>query len=150
MDSCFPCTSIQGLSLWVYHILSLFTASSMSTLVFLFPFSHCYHALGSHYALASLEVFVENVQTISTHVGQVFLQLVLLLAYHVYHHFGLNPLYGHKSNATYASLQRLFAEHVFFCRPTFYTIQHSRSNSLLVNLSFSLCGTLLSYRMPDA
>jgi hypothetical protein len=49
----------------------------------------------------SPEVSVAHVQTISTGVGQAFLQLVLPLAFHVYHRSKLDPLYGHKSNATY-------------------------------------------------
>jgi hypothetical protein len=66
--------------------------------------------LRSPYALVSLEVFAEHVQIISISVEQAFLQLVLLLAYHVYHHFGLDPfLYGHKSNATYTFSQHLSA-----------------------------------------
>jgi hypothetical protein len=65
----------------------------MSTSVFLS--SHCYRVLGSHYTLVPLEVSVEHVQTISTDVGQAFLQLVLLIGYHVYHHSGLKHfLYG--------------------------------------------------------
>jgi hypothetical protein len=31
----------------------------------------------------------------------IFLYLVLPIAYHVYYHFGLDPLYDHKFNATY-------------------------------------------------
>jgi hypothetical protein len=41
---------------------------------------------------------------------QSFLQLVLPIAYHVYHHFELDPfLYGHKLNTTYAFPQHIFA-----------------------------------------
>jgi hypothetical protein len=48
-------------------------------------------------------------------VGRVFLQLVLPLAYHVYHRLRLDRfLHGHKSNATYIFLQHLSAEHVIF------------------------------------
>jgi hypothetical protein len=83
----------------------------MSTLLFLCLPSYCYHVLGSHYALGS----VGHVQTILAGVGQAFLQLVLTLAYHIYHHSKLNLfLYGHKSNATYTFLQHLSIEcHLF-------------------------------------
>jgi hypothetical protein len=37
-----------------------------------------------------LEVSIGHVQTISIDVGQVFLQLVLLVIYHVYHHSELD------------------------------------------------------------
>jgi hypothetical protein len=36
-------------------------------------------------------------------IEQTFLWLVLLLAHHIYHHYGLEPLlYGHKPSETYA------------------------------------------------
>jgi hypothetical protein len=55
---------------------------------------------------------VGYVQTISTGVGQVFLQLVLPLSYYVYHRSELDFfLYVHKSNITYVFLP---IEHVFF------------------------------------
>jgi hypothetical protein len=89
----------------------------MSNLFFIFLFSHCYHTLGCHYTLAPLEVFVGYVQTISINVGQAFLQLVLPLAYIVYHYFRLDPfLYGHKSNKTDAFPQ---SNMLSFCRPIF-------------------------------
>ena len=70
--------------------------------------SYYHRALGFHYALVPLAVSVGHVQTISASVGQAFLQLVLSLAYHVYHHFELDPsLYARKSNATCAFLQDL-------------------------------------------
>ena len=72
-------------------------------------------SLEFHYALVSLEVSVGHVQTISTGVGQAFLQLVLPLIYHVYHHSKLDPfLYDHKSNATYVFPRHLAVEHVVF------------------------------------
>jgi hypothetical protein len=95
--------AVHSLTLWVYPMLPILFLLSIpvSTLVFPFLSSHCYRALGYHYALAPLEVFVGHVQTISTDVVQVFLQLVLPLGYHIYHHSGLNPfLYDYKSNAT--------------------------------------------------
>jgi hypothetical protein len=56
----------------------------MSTLAFPCLFSHFIVVSDGH------------VQTIPTSVKQVFLQLVLFLAYHVYHRFSLDPfLYGH-------------------------------------------------------
>jgi hypothetical protein len=65
--------------------------------------------------LVPLEVSIRNIKTISPGIGQAFLQLVLTLAYHVYHHLGLDPfLYGHKSNATYAFSQHLSSEQVIF------------------------------------
>lgn len=45
------------------------------------------------HTLASLEVFIEHVQIISTGVEQVFLQLVLPLPYHLYHCLYLIPSY---------------------------------------------------------
>jgi hypothetical protein len=78
----------------------------MSSSVFLFLSSHYYRALASDYALAPLKVSVEHVQSISTNVGQVFLQMVLPLAYYLYHHFGFDSLYGHKSNAIYVLIGR--------------------------------------------
>jgi hypothetical protein len=77
MDSCFPCTSIQGH--WAYFILSNLNLLPLSLLtsVFLFLFSYCYRAIGSHYAWVPLEVSDGHVQTISTDVEQSFLQLVL-------------------------------------------------------------------------
>ena len=71
-------------------------------------FSYYHHALGYHYELVHLAVFVGHVQTISAGVEQVFLQLALSLGYHVYHHFKLDPfLCARKSNATNAFLQHL-------------------------------------------
>jgi hypothetical protein len=46
--------------------------------------------LGSHYALAHLEVSIGHVQTILIDAEQAFLHLVLPLAYHVYHYSGLD------------------------------------------------------------
>ena len=72
-------------------------------------------ALGFHYAPVPLEVSVGHVQTISTGVGQAFLQLMLPLIYHVYHRSELDPfLYDRKSNATYAFPRHLTVEHVIF------------------------------------
>jgi hypothetical protein len=60
-------------------------------------------------------VSIRHIQTISTDVGQVFLQLVPPLAYHVYHHSELGPfLYDHKSNITYAFPQHLNVEQFNF------------------------------------
>jgi hypothetical protein len=62
-----------------------------------------------------LEVVFGHVQTISTYVEKVFIQLVLSLSYNICHHSGLDPiLYGHKSNARYTILQHLYIEHVVF------------------------------------
>ena len=58
-----------------------------------------------------LEVCVENIQIISTSVGQAFIHLVLPIAYHVYHRSRLDSLYSHKSNVAYEFLQNLSAEH---------------------------------------
>lgn len=55
--------------------------------------SHCCRALGFHYAFAPLKISVRHVQTISTDIGQVSLQLVLSLAYHVYQHSASIPSY---------------------------------------------------------
>jgi hypothetical protein len=88
------------LNLWLYPILSSvpLLPLSMLTLIFLFLSSHYYRILGSHYTLTPLEVLVGHVQIILTDVGQTFLQLVLSLAYHVYHYSGFDPfLYVHKS-----------------------------------------------------
>jgi hypothetical protein len=58
----------------------------------------------------SLEISVEQIISIS--VGQVFLQLVLPLDYHVYHSSGLGSfLYDYKSITTYTFSQYLCAEH---------------------------------------
>jgi hypothetical protein len=74
------------LNLWIHFIFfkSLSSASShvnFSLSLPLFP-------LLSHIRIplyTPMEVFVGHVQTISTNVGQTFLQLVLPLTYHVYH-----------------------------------------------------------------
>jgi hypothetical protein len=66
----------------------------MLTLVFLCLFSHCYCGLGPHYTLVPLEVSIRHVQTISSNIQQVFLQLMVHLAYHVYH-CRLNLFYAH-------------------------------------------------------
>jgi hypothetical protein len=51
-------------------------------------------------------------------VVQAFLQLVLPLAYHIYHHLDFDSfLYGHKFNTTCAFLQHLSVEHVVFLWP---------------------------------
>jgi hypothetical protein len=131
MDSCFTFSSIEG---WIFgyiasfQVKSHFTVSSHVNLIFLFLSSYYYRTLGSHYILAPLEVSVGHVQTISTDVGQTFLQLVLPLAYdvgqaflqlvlplayHVYHHFRLDPfLYGqhniHNSTTLICWTYRLF------------------------------------------
>ena len=70
----------------VYSIFSgfLLLLLLISISAFLFLFFHCYCALGSHYTLVSLEVFIRYVQIISIIVGKAFLQLVLPLAYHIY------------------------------------------------------------------
>jgi hypothetical protein len=99
----------------VYSIISslILLPLSMSTLIFPCLSSHCYLRL--HYTLVLLEVSDRHVQTISTYVAQVFLQLVLHLAYLVYHRSTLDPfLYGNKSNVTYTFPQHLFVEHVVF------------------------------------
>jgi hypothetical protein len=64
--------SYSRLNLWVYStISSLFLLPiTMSTSVFSCLSSHCYCALGYHYALVPLKDFVVHVQTISTSVGQ--------------------------------------------------------------------------------
>jgi hypothetical protein len=86
----------------------------MSTSVFPCLSSHYYRVLEFYYMLVPLEVSIRNIKTISPGIGQPF-QLVLTLAYHVYHHFGLDTfLYGHKSNATYAFSQHLSSEQVIF------------------------------------
>jgi hypothetical protein len=96
--------SYSRLNLWVYSLSRLlllpllnFGPSCLSI--------HFYHALGSHYAMVSLEVSVGHVQTISIGFGRAFLQLLLHLAYHIYHRSRLDPFYGHKSSATYTFLQ---------------------------------------------
>jgi hypothetical protein len=89
----------------------------MSTLAFLS--SHCYHALVSHYTLASLEVSIGHVQTISTDVGQSFLQLVLPLVYHVYHICLIK-----RANARKLEFQRYYAQ-VLFSRYSSVTYIHS-------------------------
>jgi hypothetical protein len=87
----------------------------MSILVFSNLSFHYYRVLRSHCALVPLEVSIGHVQTITTDVGQAFLQLVLHLAYHVHHLSGLDPfLSGHRSNTTYTFPQHLFVEHVNF------------------------------------
>jgi hypothetical protein len=116
-------------------LLRLLISTSALSCMPLFPLlSH----LSISLALVPLEVSVGHVQTISNGVGleQAFLHLVLSLAYQVYHRYELNPLYGHKSNATYAFPQNLSVEHDVFCRPTFYTIQNSRSNRHTIELDF--------------
>jgi hypothetical protein len=117
-----------------HHFKSSFTTLFISTLVFLCLSSHYRRALalGCHYALVPLEVFVGHVQiisigvgyvqtisigvgyvqTISIGVGQVFLQLVVPLVYHVYHCSRLNYfLYDHKSNTIYTFSRHLSIEH---------------------------------------
>jgi hypothetical protein len=62
-----------------------------------------------------MEISVGHAQTTSTDVGQAFLQLVLPVAYHIYHRPELDPfMYGQKSNTTYAVLQHLYIKHVVF------------------------------------
>ena len=79
------------------------------------PQNSYYPGLGFHYAPVPLEVSVGHVQTISTGVGQAFLQLVLPLIYHVYHRFELDPfLYDRKSNAKDEFSRHLSIEHVVF------------------------------------
>jgi hypothetical protein len=95
-----------------HHLKSYLLPFSMSTLAFYYISSYYYHTLGFHYTRVSLEVSIGHVQTISTGVGQTFLQLVLSLAYHTYCRFRLDTLYGHKSSATYAFSQHLAAEYV--------------------------------------
>jgi hypothetical protein len=70
--------SYSRLNFSVYFILSnlLLLYLPMSTLIFISLSSHCYHALGFHYALVPLDITVGCVQIISTDVGQAFLQLV--------------------------------------------------------------------------
>jgi hypothetical protein len=81
-----------------------------------------------------------GVQIISISVRQSFLQLVLPLAYYVCRRSGFDPfLYEHKSNATHVFPQHISAKHVISCRPTFYTIQHNRSNLRPIKLAFSFC-----------
>jgi hypothetical protein len=119
----------------------------MSNSVFPYLSFRCYRALEFYYTLVSLETPVGHVKTISTGDGQVFLQLVLPLAYYVCHHSRLDLFYfDHKSNATYTFSQHLCVEHIIFCR------QHSPPYSIsglivvLYNLSFSFYSTILSYR----
>ena len=109
--------SYLRLSLWVYSILSslLLLPLPKSTSVFLCLSSRYYPGLGFHYALVPLEVSVGHIQTISTSVGQAFLQLVLPLIYHVYHCSKLDPfLYDRKPNTTYVFPRHLSVEHVVF------------------------------------
>jgi hypothetical protein len=100
-------------------------------------------------SLLPLEVSVGHVQTISTDIGQVFVQLMLRLAYHLYHRSGLDPSYT-VINLTPIYTQYLSAEHDAFLG------RHSAQYNIaiiiviLYNLPFSFRGTLLSYRTPDA
>jgi hypothetical protein len=75
--------SSQVLGTWIviFHALQFkvksFNASSHVNFGLPLRLFHYYRALGSHYALMPLKVYVKHAQTISAGVGQVFLQLVL-------------------------------------------------------------------------
>ena len=88
-------------SLGIFHpFKSPLLSLPKSTSVFLCLSSRYYPSLGFHYAPVHLEVSVAHVQTISTGVGQAFLQLALPLISHEYHRSELDPfLYDRKSNA---------------------------------------------------
>ena len=125
MNSRFKHSCVR-LSLWVYSILSslLLLPLPKSTSVFLSLSSRYYPGLGFQYAPVPLEVSVRHVQTISTGVGQAFIQLVLPLIYHVYHRSELDPfLYDRKSNATYTFRDTYMLNISSFRRPTFCTIR---------------------------
>ena len=106
----------------------------MSASVFLYLSSHWYLDLGLHNALVPQKIFGYG-QTTSTYVEQAFLWLVLPLDGRVYHCSELGPsLCDHKSNATYA-FPRHSLDMPSFCRPTFCSIQHSRSNHHSIKLA---------------
>jgi hypothetical protein len=127
--------SCSSINLWLYSIPPslLLLYLSMLTSTFSSLSSHCYRVLEFYYAL----VLVGYVQTISTGVGQAFFsQLVLPLAYHIYHHFGLDLfLYDCKSNVNMHFITHLLVMSSFY-RPTFCTIQYSRSNRRSIKLAF--------------
>ena len=103
------------MDLYVYPNLSnIFLLSLlMSISVFLYLSSYYWLDLGLHNALVHLEVSFGHDQITSIDVGQVFLQLVLPLGDHVYHHSKLGPfLCDHKSIAIYAFLQHSIVEYV--------------------------------------
>jgi hypothetical protein len=121
MDSCFYALLFKAKSLDVFHhFKSPFIVFFMSTLFFSCLSFSRYRSLGSHYALMSMEFSIGC----SNHLNhKLFFQLVLLLAYNVYHCSKLDSfLYGHKFNVAYTFLQHLSVEHVVFCRLTFRTI----------------------------
>jgi hypothetical protein len=86
-----------------YPFKSPFSVSShinFSLAMTLFPLLSCLR-IPLRYTPVPLKVSIVHVHTISTSVGQAFLQMMLSLAYHIYHRSVLDTfLYGHKTNAT--------------------------------------------------
>jgi hypothetical protein len=107
----FSTRSHLRLNLWVYSILSSFKSPftrPMSTSIFLFLSSYYYRILGSHYALAPLEVSLDVYKPSKLMLDKFFFSIVATASLSLIPSFRLDPfLYSHKSNTTYAFLQHL-------------------------------------------
>jgi hypothetical protein len=125
MNSCFHALLFKSKSLVMFHPFnSYFTISFHVNFGFPLP-HHYYHVLKSHYTLMPLEIFVGYVQTISTDIGQAFLQLTIPLAYHIYHHSRLDIfLYGNESTC-------VFPQQIYV-----FLIRFKYLNYLVVDTSF--------------
>jgi hypothetical protein len=112
----------------------------MSTSAFPCLSSYYYHVLGFHYTPLPTEFSVRHVQTISISIREAFLQLVLPLAYHIYHGFSLLDLISFCMATNLMQLTYFHDTYLLnmtpFCRLTFYTIQHTRSNYCPIKLVF--------------
>jgi hypothetical protein len=111
MDNCFHALLFKAKSLDILPFQIFFTVSSYINFGLPCFSSHCYCNLGSN---ASGGVRWTSLNYLNWY-WTIFLQLVLPLAYHAYHHSRLNLfLYGYKSNTTYIFPQQLSVQHVVF------------------------------------
>jgi hypothetical protein len=123
MDSCFPCTIC-------HHFHSPFIVSStISTLSFSCLSSYCYYILVSYYTLMS----AGHRSTCPNHLNRCwtsFFPIGVTPSLSRILSFRTRPfLYSHNSNATYVFPQHICMLNMSsFCRPTFCTIHHIRSN----------------------